>query len=200
MRCNLNSIVLLVSAGVLLLAKSDDVPAQRVEVRTSNSQVEIVGSDVEQVTVGELSRAIVKYIDGRAVIEAASSNQGPITLLVPRRSSLDIATSNGAILVSGVEGRMQLITSNGAIRVHDAAGFDIHAHTSNGSIEIASLGGIHADVSAHTSNGAIHCDGGSLAGRRGENYIEGKIGGGGAKLDLQTSNGSITFQVAELRL
>jgi DUF4097 and DUF4098 domain-containing protein YvlB len=199
MRCNLNSIVLLVSAGVLLLAKSDGAPAQHVEVRTSNSQVEIIGSDVDHVTPGESSRAIVKNIDGRAVVDAESSNQGPITLLVPRRSSLDIATSNGAILVSSVTGPMQLITSNGAIRVHDAAGFDIHAHTSNGSIEIGSPGGIHADVSAHTSNGAIHYDGSSV-GRRGENYLEGKIGGGGAKLDLQTSNGSITFQVTELRL
>src|SRR5215469_2317100 len=116
MRCNLILVAFFVSATVLLLAKSDGVTAQRVEVRVSNSQIDIVGADVDQVTPAAASQVTIRNMNGRAVVEA--EKQGPISLIVPRRSSLDIATSNGAIHVSGVSGTMQLITSNGAIRVH----------------------------------------------------------------------------------
>ena len=193
MRCNFHLLALMVLAAVLLLAKSDNWAVQRIELRASNSQVEVIGADVDHVVFDESSPFSVRNVEGRSVIVPEKSNQGPISVTVPRHSSLDIATSNGAIHVSGVDGPMQLITSNGAIRVLDARGAELHAHTTNGSIDIEFPQELHTDLSAHTSNGMIHYKGEIAFAHRSENYLEGKIGGGGPKLDLQTSNGSITL-------
>jgi len=92
-------------------------------------------------------------------------------LLVPENSRVEARTSNGAIYISSVQGRLTLDTSNGAIDVREVIG-DVRADTSNGRIQVVDvIGDIHAD----TSNGEIR--------------IERVIG----SVDTDTSNGSITF-------
>lgn len=186
----LNLTVLFVAVGVLLWAKSDGGPGQVVEVRTSNAYVEVTGTDGDRVVVDDNSHATVRSMEGRVVIETDGSHE-PLKLQAPRGASLDITTSNGAIRVSGVAGRLRLATSNGAITVRDAGPAEIHAHTSNGVIEMGVPRGLNADVSAHTSNGRIHSEVEIVTKQVGENFLEGKMGAGGPKIDLQTSNGSI---------
>jgi DUF4097 and DUF4098 domain-containing protein YvlB len=189
----LSSMILFASVGALLLAESQPgAPGQRIEVRTTNSLVEIAGSDSDRVQVNDSSHATVNNSDGGVVVEGdGAGGNAPLKLQVPRRSTLDVFTANGAIHVSGVAGAMRLRTSNGAIIVQNAGAAEIHAHTSNGSIELAVPGGLNANLSARTSNGRIHVDMEVVAHRIGANFLEGKIGSGGPEIDLQTSNGSI---------
>jgi hypothetical protein len=185
----LNPMILLLSAAVLLLAESQPgTSGQRIEVRTANSRVEITGSDSDRVQVNDPAHATVHTSGGRTVVEGDGA---ALRVQVPRRSSLDVSTANGAIHVSGVAGTMRLTTSNGAITVQNAGGAEIHAHTSNGSIEIGVPAGLNANLSARTSNGQIHSDVEVLTNYMGANFLEGKIGSGGPALDLQTSNGWI---------
>jgi DUF4097 and DUF4098 domain-containing protein YvlB len=176
--------ILFLLAAVLLLAKSDGRLGQRVEVRSSNSNIEVVGFDGDRVTVED---GAVQSIDGRVVVRG----DGPLKVQVPRCASLDIVTSNGEIRVSGVAGAMRLTTSNAAIVVDNAGGREIHAHTSNGRIEVGVPRGLGADVSARTSNARIHADIAMVTRHIGENLVEGKTGKGGPVIDLQTSNGAI---------
>src|SRR5579863_9787432 len=99
----LNSTLLFLIAGVLLLAKSDRGPALVLEVHSANAPIEVIGGDVDQVTLDESSNGTVVNKDGRIVVEG-SAEGGRIRLQVPRRASLSILTSNGEIRVSGVVG------------------------------------------------------------------------------------------------
>jgi DUF4097 and DUF4098 domain-containing protein YvlB len=186
----LNSTLLFLIAGVLLLAKSDSGPALILEVHSANAPIEVTGSDVDQVTVDESSNATVINRDGRTLVEGAVEG-GRIRIQAPRRVSLSIVTSNGEIQVSGVVGPLDLITSNGPIVVTSGGGTPIHSRTSNGSIEILAPRGINANLSARTSNGQINCDFEVVAHHAAAKSLEGKIGIGGPVIDLSTSNGSI---------
>lgn len=95
---------------------------------------------------------------------------------VPRRAELsNIASSNGAIHVDNIEGRVRLKTSNGAIRASQLQG-SLDAGTSNGSVEITDVTG---DTTIHTSNGAVRAD-----------VKKGSF-------EATTSNGAITVRLAE---
>jgi hypothetical protein len=89
---------------------------------------------------------------------------------VPRSAVLDrIVSSNGTIRVTDAAGPARLHTSNGAINVQSLKG-ELHAETSNGTVELTDVDG---PVTAHSSNGAI----------RGKGLR--------AAVDVSTSNGSI---------
>ncbi len=185
----LNPVLILLPVTALLLAESQPgVPGQQIEVRTSNAPVDIAGSDSDRVEVNDSSHATVNYSQGRVLVE---SDGGPLKLQVPQRSSLDVITSNGAIHVWRVTGAMRLTSSNGAIVIRNAGTAEIHAHTSNGAIELGVPSGLNANLSARTSNGQITADVEVVANRVGANLLEGKIGSGGPAIDLETSNGSI---------
>ena len=76
-------------------------------------------------------------------------------LKVPQTAVLDrVVSSNGEIHTTGGVGPARLRTSNGAIRVEDLRG-RLDVQTSNGRVEVAGLDG---DAMLHTSNGPIRGD------------------------------------------
>ncbi len=92
-------------------------------------------------------------------------------IYVPREISSEIATSNGTVAVSEIQGRCHLSSSNGSIRAERVngpceietsnGGIDVSdcrgsflLTSSNGRIECASLSG---PIQAWTSNGAVQC-------------------------------------------
>lgn len=129
--------------------------------------------------------------------------------------SADLKTSNGRIKASGVEGAFSARTSNGSIDVDIDAldtgkpvvlsssngsinlalakwqNNEVRASTSNSSVNLRLPAGVAADVKAVTSNGNITSDFELTASQRSKTRLSGRIGGGGALLDLSTSNGNI---------
>lgn len=97
-------------------------------------------------------------------------------ILVPRDwiGQVSLKTSNGAIVVEGVNGDVHLWTSNGRIEVHDHAG-RLTAHTSNGRIDLTQ---VDTALQATTSNGRI-------------TIREAVLRGNG---EVRTSNGRITLE------
>ncbi len=186
----LNVLIPLLLLAVLLLAESQPgMPGREIEVRTSNSLIEITGADVNQVQVDD-SVATVSDTDGHVVVR---SDGGPLRLQVPRRSSLDVSTSNGSIHITDVTGSLRLTTSNGSIVVRNCGASELHAHSSNGAIEIGVPRGLNANLYARTSNGRIYADVDVATHHLAANFLEGRIGTGGPPIDLQTSNGSISL-------
>ncbi len=97
--------------------------------------------------------------------------EADITIHAPKRTDVDLDTSNGRINVRGIEGSGLLETSNGAINLTNVTG-DYEARTSNGAIEVQGMTGT---VTLRTSNGQV-----DLRGVKGE-------------FDVETSNGRISF-------
>ncbi len=133
---------------------------------------------------------------------------------IPAGVGLDARTVNGDVEATGLTGRVKVMTVNGSIDVETRA--TASATTVNGSID-AALGssawdgplsfktvnggitlsvpdGTAADVVMETLNGAIESDFPfTIQGRMGfpHRRLQGAIGGGGERLELETVNGSI---------
>lgn len=107
---------------------------------------------------------------------------------------VSVATVNGSIEVSGT-GKVEAHTVNGAIEATTGVTSwdgDLEFETVNGSITITLPAGVNARVAAKTVNGGIETDFPlTVQGRWGPRKMEGTIGSGGGRLELETVNGAI---------
>lgn len=124
-------------------------------------------------------------------------------------------TSNARIRVSGLRGRADVETSNGQIdaevgepqegaplvlrssngsislKMNRWARNPVRIQTSNASITLALPEGVSADLRASTTNGRVTSDYEVSARDFGKNRLEGRLGGGGERIELTTSNGPV---------
>jgi DUF4097 and DUF4098 domain-containing protein YvlB len=121
------------------------------------------------------------------------------SIRVPFKVQLDrISTSNGAIRVEDVQGRVRLESSNGGIRLRKVEG-RVEGRTSNGGIESDGLTG---DATLHTSNGGIRLDGvaGALDAETSNGGVHVRLGKPkpNEPVRLASSNGGIDLEIEEL--
>ncbi len=172
----------------------------RVEAITGNSRVKTSNGSIR-----------VWGVDGS--LEATTSNAsievGQFT------GAADLRTSNGRIKADGVRGGFDARTSNASIDASVAElepgrpltlessngsisltldtwkSNDIKARTSNASVNVRLPDKGAADLYLNTSNGNISTDFEITTSQFSKNRIVGKLGGGGPRLDLSTSNGNV---------
>ena len=127
--------------------------------------------------------------------------------------NVDAHTSGGSITLEKIEGTVDINTSGGSITLDDIFG-PIDAHTSGGSIDVTlpkspqsdsdirTSGGsitaylaknIAVDVVAKTSGGRVKSEF-NVDGEETKQSIKGQINGGGPKLILKTSGGSVRLK------
>jgi hypothetical protein len=128
------------------------------------------------------------------------------------RGSLRADTSGGSIRIDGVTGDLEAGTSGGSIAIENAGG-RVKAETSGGSVSVAfgpgnaaggeisaSGGGVRVEIDpgvgleidAEASGGSVTSDVTVTSkGTASKNELRGTIGGGGSRLELRTSGGSI---------
>jgi DUF4097 and DUF4098 domain-containing protein YvlB len=132
---------------------------------------------------------------------------------VPATTEAKFSTVNGGIELTGLKGRVNAETTNGGIKGHGLSG-PIDAITTNGGVEIdlASLpesgvklgctnGGIElrlpsdskATITARITNGGIETRGLEIetTGESTRRRLDGRMNGGGARIDLEGTNGGI---------
>lgn len=131
------------------------------------------------------------------------------------RGEADLETTNGGITVAQVDGNLKLESTNGGIHVTDSAGA-VHASTTNGGIEVAlrdlpddsdlslstTNGGVdiklprnaRLSIDAATTNGKIASDFDVTGGTSSKRHLTGDINGGGGKLKVRTTNGSVGIE------
>lgn len=155
------------------------------DVRTENGFIEIkTGVDGEvHVHVNLRGTDKIDYevtqggntITVEAQIDQAGwfSNVGAdITITTPVNTKVELDTSNGRIVVDGIQGSGDIQTSNGRISLQNVKG-DFDASTSNGRINLDMMEGT---AKLKSSNGAIDLE-----------NVSGEF-------DASTSNGSISFK------
>lgn len=138
------------------------------------------------------------------------------SLKIPDGLNLRISTVNGGLEARNLDGRMKFSSTNGSIQVESATGSvrasttngrievqldevtadeDLAFSTTNGSIRLQLPADIQADIEARTVNGNIDSDlPVEVTGHINRRRLEGTINGGGAKLHLSTTNGSIRLE------
>lgn len=133
----------------------------------------------------------------------------------PRNAAIDVTNTNGAVAITGVSGRVAARTTNGSVTTKDLTG-GVDARTTNGSVnvDLASVrservalrttnGSVtlrvpedaKADVVATWTNGGINVSNVKIeVAERSRRRFEGRINGGGAPIELQTTNGGIRIR------
>ncbi len=142
-------------------------------------------------------------------------------LSVPRRVDLEVRSVNGGVGITDIEGRIKAKTTNGGIGISGGSG-SVSARTTNGGIRVelkevnqdepmsftTTNGGIKAyfphdikaNILARTTNGGIHTDLPlEVKGRFSSRNIRGKLNGGGALIELHTTNGGISILSVDKR-
>jgi DUF4097 and DUF4098 domain-containing protein YvlB len=175
-------------------------------------EIEISHSDDEIVVETELGKS-----DGWFSRNGGSGSV-KYEVIVPVGTRLDsVETVNGGVNISGVSGKVVAESVNGDLDVSDLAG-DVGLSTVNGSIEaeFTTLGdeqrvkvetvngrvtinlpaNADVDISADTLNGGINAKDFGLKADKGfvGSDLNGKIGDGSARLNIDTVNGSIKIR------
>lgn len=137
-------------------------------------------------------------------------------LRVPASIRVEARTTNGGIKLAGVPNEVVATTVNGGVD-GDALSGHVTASTTNGGVKLtleslsdqgvsaaAVNGGVNvavprtarADISARVTNGGVRVDDSlqvEVLGERNRRRLEGKLNGGGAKLELSTTNGGVSI-------
>jgi DUF4097 and DUF4098 domain-containing protein YvlB len=138
-------------------------------------------------------------ISGAKGNTSAHSSNGDITI-VDVDGQINASSSNGDIEIKDTTGIGDLETSNGEIYA-EIFSFkeNISVDSSNGGITLYINPLLNADVEMTTSNGQISISGLSLNTTVSEeDHKVGKLGEGGYKLDIHTSNGNINLYKLEV--
>lgn len=159
-------------------------------LRTSNGRITVYGHNGE--IDAETSNGSIEATDQTGNARVHTSN-GAIRVEM-NQGSLDAGTSNGSITARltkpDANAPVRLTSSNGRIDLTMDAVRDVHASTSNSSIQVRIPSGANARVRARTSNASITTEF-DVRGERSKHTLEGTIGNGGPMIDLSTSNGGI---------
>lgn len=200
-----------------------------------NGSVEVVGEDRDDVAVVArawaharsterareiLSDVTIRVGEGRLRADGPRARRGTsegwgvsYEVRVPRRTDLDVETTNGGVRLREVSGQIRFETTNGGLRVEDLAG-DVRGRTTNGGVKVrlsgdrwdgagldvtSTNGGVEiavpesysARLETGTTNGSV--DLGfplTVQGRIGRR-LETVLGDGGATVRVRTTNGGV---------
>lgn len=108
--------------------------------------------------------------------------------------SSDLGTTNGRIEAFRCSGTMSISTTNGAIKaelLQVSGSKPMKFETTNGSISLTVPPSFAANIDAETTNGSIRTDLPVTTRSFSRRELRGTLNGGGASLELNTTNGSI---------
>jgi putative adhesin len=134
----------------------------------------------------------------------------------PKKTTVNVSNTNGQVVLTGLTGKVTARTTNGGVKgdgltgavearstngtvVIDMAGVGserISLHTTNGGVTLTLPESAKADLTASVTNGGISIgDFQNLeVGEKSRRRFEGKLNGGGASIDLTTTNGGVRIR------
>jgi DUF4097 and DUF4098 domain-containing protein YvlB len=119
-----------------------------------------------------------------------------LDIILPRQMALNLKSTNGAIVVAGIDRNVIAKTTNGRIELQQIGG-RAEAASTNGSILTGQVAG---DLSCSTTNGKIACT--SLVGNLNASTTNGSVEAGynpsasaDRNISIRTTNGSVTVDL-----
>ena len=114
---------------------------------------------------------------------------------------IDVHSGDGSVHVSGRFDSLQLHTGDGSVELNVKRGSKVNAdwrvQTGDGSVQLRLPQDLSANLELHTGDGRINMDVPlTVTGIKNEHSIQGKLNGGGALLQVRTSDGSISISAS----
>ena len=176
-----------------------------IEATPSDGGVRIVTREPRSADSGFLSFLFGDHVESSVTYDVT----------IPQEFDIDISNVNGAVNVNDASGRLRVETTNGRIEMarcsgtvdasttnggiraellRVAAAKDLTLETTNGRITLVVPASLAANIDASTTNGSITTDLPVTTKSFDSNSLRGAINGGGPRLRLRTTNGSIEIR------
>jgi hypothetical protein len=167
---------------------------------------------------GLAKRVIITDGPGRVVAKGPSSNDNSwwsvsYEVWVPAAANLQLEAFNGSIHLEGMAGHIRAHTLNGSVKLKDVGG-EVDGETTNGSLSVDLAGcgwhgtalrlntvngsiqlhlpsALSAAVEVSTVHGWVQSDFATEGNPEDKNNVKFSLGGGGAKIEAHTVNGSV---------
>ena len=169
----------------------------RGEIHADTSGGDIIAKDCEGATNLDTSGGRIEVTDGRGKLNADTSG-GNVTIL-NRVGDTKVESSGGKLRLGNISGKLNAETSGGsvsAILPSPVVG-DVRLETSGGSITVVTPANAALTIDAETSAGSVRSDLPIANMKRDDDSLRGTINGGGTKLVLRSSAGSIEIVSAD---
>jgi len=125
----------------------------------------------------------------------ASTGSGHITLAQTAPGSVRVETGSGGIDASGVHGSLEARAGSGSIRAEGDPTGEWTVNSGSGSVQIRVPSNTAFDLDARTSSGSILLNHPvTVQGSVGKKHVQGKVGGGGVPLRVETGSGNIQIE------
>ncbi len=167
------------------------------DIHGDTSGGDITAKDCDGATDLDTSGGRIEVTGGRGKLNVDTSG-GNVTVL-NRVGDAKVESSGGKLRLGNISGKLSAETSGGsvsAILPSPVAG-DVRLETSGGSITVVTPATAALTIDAETSAGSVRSDLPIANVRRDDDSLQGTINGGGARLVLRSSAGSIEIVSAE---
>jgi Toastrack DUF4097 len=125
----------------------------------------------------------------------ASTGSGNVRLQQSAPGGVRAETGSGSLELTGINGPLRAHAGSGNISVEGKLGGDWYLQTGSGSVTVRLPSDAAFDVYAHTGSGSVSTGLPlTVQGRIDRHHLEGKVHGGGFRLDLSTGSGSIRIE------
>ena len=127
---------------------------------------------------------------------SGEAGSGDVRLQQSAPGRVKVSTGSGSIELGGVQGPLRADTGSGEVTVQGELTGDWHLETGSGGITVRLPSQAAFDLHAHTSSGSISTDGHAvtLEGTLSRNDWRGKVGAGGYLLEVKTGSGNIRIE------
>jgi hypothetical protein len=165
----------------------------RVEASTGSGSIKVDGAASLEASTGSgaITAAAV------AGPTRASSGSGSISIAQSGKGDVTVSASSGGITLTGVDGAARLNSSSGSIRIDGRPAGPWALHSSSGGITITVPPDAAFDLDARTNSGTIdsvHPVTMEVTGRIDKRHIQGKVRGGGPRIEASCASGSIRIK------
>jgi hypothetical protein len=141
----------------------------------------------------------VKYVlrvPPSILVHARTTNGGIDLRAVP--NAITASTVNGGVKGDALSGHIEASTTNGGVTLSldTVSQQGVRAEAVNGGVRVALPRNAKIDVSARVTNGGVRVDDGlpiEVVGERSRRRLEGKLNGGGPRVELSTTNGGVSI-------
>jgi hypothetical protein len=170
------------------IAINEEVAPDRVAIRTEGVSGLLIG----------VSYQVRYHVRApNSVVARMRVTNGVVT--AKRFSGHLIATStNGGIVGEALGGKLEARSTNGAVRIalQQVAPAGVTLRTTNGRVDLSLPASAKADLSAECRNGGVTVEGLSFepSGEQSRRAMRGKLNGGGAPIDVETTNGAVRIR------
>ena len=125
---------------------------------------------------------------------AARTGSGGIDVVQSGSGDVEVSSSSGTVRIRGVNGRLRASTTSGGLNVEGKPAGDWELSAASGGIHVDVPDGSGFDLDATTSSGSIDVGMPVVMNTSGRRALRGTVGGGGSRLRVRTSSGSIDIK------